>query len=81
MKNFVLFMVKFITVVTVLAAIAYWLNYFLKATGKTELCAKAIKALFQKKESPKVIESEESISPNSCNCNDAVCAFDMCMPY
>lgn len=81
MKNFVIFMVKFITVLTVLAAIGYWLNYFLKATGKAELCVKAIKKLFSNKETADISAPTESTPQSSCNCNDAVCAVDMCMPY
>ena len=81
MKNFISFMIKFITIVTVLAAFAYWINYFLKASGKFELLVKSVKKVFSKKQEPEIMEPISLPTQNTCNCNDAVCAVDMCMPY
>ena len=81
MKNFISFMIKFITLCTVLAAFAYWINYFLKASGKAELLAEAARKIFQKKQSAEAIEPIAIPSQSTCNCNNAVCAVDMCMPY
>jgi len=77
MKGFISFMLKFIAVVAILAAALYWLNYFLAAMGKKNFC---IKELLPKKElKEKAVQQSET--PASCNCNDAICAVDMCMPY
>ena len=73
MKGFISFMLKFIAVMAVLAAAAYWLNYFLAAAGK-KICLKDLM-------SKKALKEEVPASESSCSCNDAVCAVDMCMPY
>ncbi len=75
MKGFISFTLKFLAVMAVVAAVAYWLNYFLAAAGK-KICLKDI--LPKKEADEKVIEAPTSAS---CGCNDAVCAVDMCMPY
>lgn len=74
MKGFISFTLKFLAVMAVVAAVAYWLNYFLAAAGK-KICLKDIL--------PKKALKEDAEAPASgaCSCNDAVCAVDMCMPY
>ncbi len=74
MKGFISFTLKFLAVMAVVAAVAYWLNYFLTAAGK-KVCLKDIL--------PKKKATEETETPitTACSCNDAVCAVDMCMPY
>lgn len=74
MKGFISFTLKFLAVMAVVAAVAYWLNYFLAAAGK-KIC---LKNILPKKKSQEV---EVSVATPACGCNDAVCAVDMCMPY
>ena len=74
MKNFISFMVKFIAVMAVIAAAAYWLSYFLAASGKK--LTFSVKDILPKKKADVPVEQAPS-----CSCNDAVCAVDMCMPY
>lgn len=74
MKGFISFTLKFLAVMAVIAAVVYWLNYFLAAAGK-KIC---LTDILPKKKSD---EDAEVTVAASCGCNDAVCAVDMCMPY
>ena len=74
MKNFLSFMLRAIAVLAAVAAVAYWLSYFITAAGKKQELFSA----FAKKSDPEP-EPENNSAPRSCG--DAVCAVDMCMPY
>ena len=80
MKKFFSFFMKFIAVMSVLAAIAYWVYYFLSATGHRTCMM--FKSNFTDDETPPIDAHESAApAPSTCEHGDAVCAVDMCMPY
>ena len=79
MKKFFSFFFKLIAVMSVLAAIAYWVYHFLSVTGNRTCMM--FKSNFTDDETPQA-DAEKSDAPEfACEDGDAVCAVDMCMPY
>ena len=81
MKKMVGFFVKLSVVIAVLAAAAYWLSYFLAATGK-KFCFMFGNSLPDDTEPAAENPASAPAQPAApCSGADAVCAVDMCMPY
>lgn len=74
MKKMISFILKFVAIMSFLCAIGYWLAYFFSATQRK--CCMVMKSDFDDE-----FDSNEETDEQSCGCNDAVCAVDMCMPY
>lgn len=79
MKKFFSFFFGFVAIVSLVAAVAYWVYHFLSAANR---CPRIMfQSNFTDDDAPSPDTAEVKEACTSCDAGDAVCAVDMCMPY